>query len=94
MSAPLPHPSASSGDGTSGRAAARGKLSLATQQQREREKLLAVVAKSREPATHAHHCAAPATPSSVERVLRLLHCSAMKQVDVPYPSYKNHVSGF
>ncbi len=33
MSAPLPHPSASFGDGTSGRATARGKIALATQRQ-------------------------------------------------------------
>jgi len=42
--------------------------------------------KSHEPAinktrANSNHVA-PATPSSVERVLRLLHCSAMKQVDV------------
>ena len=69
MSAPLPRPSASSGNETSGRATSRGKLSLATQQQREREKLLAVLAKSREPAIdkiHAHNRAALATPSSVD----------------------------
>jgi hypothetical protein len=35
MSAPLPRPSASSGDGTSGRTTARGKIALATQRQRD-----------------------------------------------------------
>jgi hypothetical protein len=79
MSDPLPRPFASSGDGTSGRATARGKIALATQRQREREKLLAVVAKSREPAidkTHAHKRTAPATPSSADRANRLYQRSA------------------
>ncbi len=35
MLAPLPRPSASSGDGTSGRATARGKIALANQRQRD-----------------------------------------------------------
>ena len=86
MSAPLPRPSASSGDGTSGRATARGKIALATQRQREREKLLAVVAKSHEPAidkTHAHNCVALATPSSVDRANRLYQRSAEKLLKQP-----------
>ena len=81
MSAPLPRPSASSRAGTTGRTAARGKIAAATQQQKEREKLLAVVARSREPANdkaHAHHRAAPAMPSSVNRASRLSHRSAEK----------------
>ena len=86
MSAPLPRPSASSGDGMSGCATSHGKLSLATQRQREREKLLAVLAKSREPAIdkiHAHNRAAPATPSSVDRVNRLYQRSAEKLLKQP-----------
>ena len=81
MSAPLPRPSASSRAGTTGRIAARGKIAAATQRQKEREKLLAVVARSREPAidkAHAHSRAAPATPSSVDRASRLSHRSAKK----------------
>ena len=78
MSASPPRPSASSRAGMSGRTTARGKLAAATQRQREREKLLSVVAKSREPATHAHHRAAPATPSSIDRASRLSHRSAEK----------------
>ena len=81
MSAPLPRPSASSRAGTTGRIAARGKIAAATQRQKEREKLLAVVATSREPAiekAHAHPCAAPATPSSVDRASRLSHRSVEK----------------
>ena len=78
MSASPPRPSASSRAGMSGHTTARGKLAAATQRQREREKLLSVVAKSREPATHAHHRAAPATPSSVDRASRLSHRSAEK----------------
>ena len=81
MSAPLPRPSASTRAGTTGRTAARGKIAAATQQQKEREKLLAGVARSREPAidkAHAHHRAAPATPSSVDRASRLSHRSAKK----------------
>ena len=65
MSAPLPRPSASSRAGTTGRIAARGKIAAATQRQKEREKLLAVVARSREPANdkaHAHHRVAPIGP--------------------------------
>ena len=61
--------------------AARGKIAAATQRQKEREKLLAVVARSREPANdkaHAHHRVAPATPSSVDRASRLSHRSAEK----------------
>jgi hypothetical protein len=79
MSAPLPRPSASSGDGTSGRATARGKIALASQRKNECDKLLAVVAKSREPAiakTRAHKHMAPATPSSVERANRLYQRAA------------------
>ena len=86
MSTPLPHPSASSGNGTSGRATARGTIALATQRQREREKLLAVVAKSREPAidkTHAHNGVAPVTPSSVDRANRLYQRSAEKLLKQP-----------
>jgi hypothetical protein len=81
MSAPLPRPSASSRAGTTGRIAARCKIAAATQRQKEREKLLAGVARSREPAidkAHAHHRAAPATPSSVNRASRLSHRSAKK----------------
>jgi hypothetical protein len=80
MSPPLP----SSCAGTTGRTAARGggKLAAAAQRKREREKLLAVVARSREPASdkaHAHeHRATPATPSSVDRASRLSHRSAEK----------------
>jgi hypothetical protein len=69
MLAPLPHPSASFGDGMSGRATACGKIALATQRQREREMSLAVVAKSCEPVidkTHVHNRVAPKTPSSVD----------------------------
>jgi hypothetical protein len=86
MSAPLPRPSASSGDGTSGRATARSKIALATQRQHECEKLLAVVAKSHEPAidkTHAHNCVALATPSSVDRANRLYQRSAEKLLKQP-----------
>ena len=83
MLASLPRPSASSRAGMSGRTTARGKLAAATQRQREREKLLSVVAKSCEPATHAHHRAAPATPSSVDRASRLSHCSAEKLKQQP-----------
>ena len=78
MSPPLPRPSVSSRAGTTpGRTAARtGKIAAATQRKREREKLLAVVARSREPTTsdkaHAHqHRAAPSTPSSVDRASRV-----------------------
>ena len=78
MSASLLRPSASSRAGMSGRTTACGKLAAATQRQRERKKLLSVVAKSREPATHAHHCAAPATPFSVDRASRLSYSSAEK----------------
>jgi hypothetical protein len=80
MSPPLP----SSRAGTTGRTAARGggKLAAAAQRKRECEKLLAVVARSREPASdkaHAHeHGATPATPSSVHRASRLSHRSAEK----------------
>jgi hypothetical protein len=83
MSPPLP-PSVSSRAGTTGRTAARGngKLAAAAQRKREREQLLAVVARSREPASdkaHAHeHRAPPATPSSVDRASRLSHRSAEK----------------
>ena len=86
MSAPLPRPSASSGDGTSGRATARGKIALASQRKNECEKLLAVVAKSREPAiakTRAHKHTAPAMPSSVERANRLYQRSAEKMLNQP-----------
>ncbi len=62
----------------SGHTTARGKLAAATQRQREREKILSVVAKSREPATHAHHRVAQATSSSVDRASRLSHRSAEK----------------
>ena len=85
MSAQLPRPSASAG-AASGRAVIRGKIGIATQRQRERAMLLAQVDKSREPAidkTRAFNRAALATPSSAERVHRLLQRSAMKQVDVP-----------
>jgi hypothetical protein len=81
MSAPLPRPFASSRAGTTGHTAARGKIAAATQRQKEREKLLAVVATSREPAiekAHAHPRAAPATPSSVDRASRLSHRSVEK----------------
>jgi len=65
MSAALPRPSVSSRAGSTGRTSARGKPALASQRKSEREKLLAVVARSREPASdkaHAHqHRAAPAT---------------------------------
>ena len=96
MSASLPRPSASSRAGMSGRTTARGKLAAATQWQREREKLLSVVAKSRELAidkTHVHLRTAPATPSSVERAHRMLQHSAMKQVDVPLRASKVAHSG-
>ena len=86
MSAPLPCPSASSGDGTSGCATARGKITLASQRKNEREKLLAVVAKSREPAiakTRAHKHTAPAMPSSMERANRLYQRSAEKMLNQP-----------
>ena len=83
MLPPLPCPSVSSRAGTTGRTAARGgKLAAAAQRKREHEKLLAVVARSREPASdkaNAHeHRAAPATPSSVDRASRLSHRSAEK----------------
>ena len=78
MSASLPRPPASSRAGISGRTVARGKIAAATQRIREREKLLCIVAKSRESATHVHHCAAPVTPSSVDWASRLSHCSAEK----------------
>jgi hypothetical protein len=86
MSAPLPRPSASSGDGTPGRATARGKIALASQRKNEHEKLLAVVAKSRDPAiakTRAHKHTAPATPSSVERANHLYKRSAAKMLNQP-----------
>jgi hypothetical protein len=92
---PLPRPSASSGDGTSDRATAGGKIALATQWQREREKLLAVVAKSREPAidkTHAHKRTAPATPSSADRANRLYQRSAKKFLKQPAITYVSTVS--
>ena len=78
-----PRPSASSGDGTSGRATARGKIALATQRQCEREKVLAIVAKSRELAidkTHVHLRTAPATPSSVDCANQLYQHSAEKML--------------
>ena len=81
MSDPLPHPSASSRARTTGRTAARAKIAAATQRQKQHEKLLAVAARSREPAidkAHAHPCVAPATPSSVNRASRLSHRSAEK----------------
>ena len=86
MSAPLPHPSASSGNGTSGHATARGKIALASQWKNECEKLLAVVAKPREPAiakTRAHKHTAPATPSSVEHANRLYQRSAERMLNQP-----------
>ena len=79
MSDPLPRPSASSRARTTGRTAARAKIAAATQRQKEREKLLAVVATSREPAidkTHAHNRVAPAMASSVNRLNRLYQRSA------------------
>jgi len=81
MLSPLPRPSASSHAVTTGCTAARGKIAQATHRQREHEKLLAGVARSREPAVdkaHAHHHAVPATPSSVDRANRLSHRSAEK----------------
>ena len=84
MSASLPRPSsASSRTGMPGRTAARGKIAAATQRMRERERLLSIVAKSREPATHVHPRAAPATPSSVDRASRLSHRSAEKLKHTP-----------
>jgi len=86
MSAQQPHPSSSAGAAMSGRAASRSKLAEASQRQHERAMLLPRVDKSREPTvdkTHATNCAAPATPSSVERAHCLLQRSVMKQVDVP-----------
>ncbi len=63
-----------------------GKIGIATQLQREQEILLAQFDKFREQAINNtlanSNRAAPATPSSVERMHCLLHCSAMKQVDV------------
>ena len=86
MSPPLP----SSRTGTTGRTAARGsgKLAAAAQRKREHEKLLAVVARSREPTAsdkaHAHqHRAAPSTPSSVDRASCLSHRSAEKLKQQP-----------
>ena len=79
MSDPLSHPSASFGDGMSGRATACGKIALASQQKNELAKLLAVVAKSRETTidkTHAHNRVAPAMASSVNRLNRLYQRSA------------------
>jgi hypothetical protein len=81
MSDPLPRPSASSRARTTGRTAARAKIAAATQRQKERENLLAVVARSREPAidkAHAHPRVAPAMPSSINRASRLSHRSAEK----------------
>ena len=89
MSPPLSRPSVSSRAGTTGRTAARtGKIAAATQRKREREKLLAVVARSREPTAsdkaHAHqHRAAPSTPSSVDRASCLSHRSAEKLKQQP-----------
>jgi len=98
MPAALPRPSVSSPRaGSTGRTSARGKLALASQRKSEREKLLAVVARSREPASdkaHAHqHRAAPATaapataapetPSSIARASRLSHRSAEKLKQQP-----------
>ena len=90
MSPPLPRPSVSSRAGTpTGRTAARGsKIAAANQRKREREKLLAVVARSREPTAsdkaHAHqHRAAPSTPSSVDRASCLSHRSAEKLKQQP-----------
>jgi hypothetical protein len=85
LSAPLPRPSASSGDGTSGRATARCKIALASQQESEREKLLAVVAKPRELAiakTCAHKRMAPATLSSVDHANRLFQRNAEKMLKI------------
>ena len=84
MSAQLPCPSASPGAASG--PVIRGKIGIATQRQRERAFLLAQVDKSCEPAldkTHVFTRAAPATPSSVERVHRLPQRSATKQVYVP-----------
>jgi len=85
MLAQLPHPSASAGT-ASDCAVIRGKIGIATQLQREQEILLAQFDKFREQAINNtlanSNRAAPATPSSVERMHCLLHCSAMKQVDV------------
>ncbi len=78
MSASLPRPSASSRAGMPGCTAARGKIAAATQWMRERERLLSIVAKSREPTTHVDHRAAPVTPSSVDRASRVSHRSAEK----------------
>jgi hypothetical protein len=78
MSASLPRPSRSSRAGMPGRTVARGKIAADTQRMRERERLLSIVAKSRDPATHVHHRAAPATPSSVDQASRLSHHSAEK----------------
>ena len=84
MSASLPRPSPSSRAGIMpGRTAARGKIAAATQRMRERERLLSTVAKSREPTTHVHPRAAPATPSSVDRASRLSHRSAEKLKHTP-----------
>ena len=85
MSAHLPRPSTTAG-AASGCTVIRGKIGITTQRQRERAMLLAQVDKSHEPAinktrANSNH-EAPATPSSVECALRLLQCSAMKQIDV------------
>ncbi len=85
MSAHLPRPSTTAG-AASGCAVIRGKIGIATQRQHEQAMLLAQVDKSRERAINKTRAnsnrAAPATPSSVKCVHRLLHRSAMKQVDV------------
>jgi hypothetical protein len=85
MSTQQLHPSASAG-AASGHAVIHGKIGIATQRQHERAMLLAQVDKSREPAidkTRALNHLAPARPSSVEHVHRLLQRSVMKQVNIP-----------
>jgi hypothetical protein len=83
MSAQLPRPSASAAPGAamSGRTVIHSKIGIATQRQHERAILLAQVNnnKSHAPAidkTRVFNRAAPATPSSVRHVHRLLPASA------------------
>jgi hypothetical protein len=87
MSAQLPRRSTPPGSAAApGHSVFRSKIAIATQRQHDRACLLAQVDKSRESFVDKSRDisrAAPTTPSSIERVHRLLQRSVMKKVNVP-----------
>ena len=87
MSAQLPRRSTPPGSAAApGHSVFRSKIAIATQRQHDRACLLAQVDKSRESSIDKSRDisrAAPTTPSSIERVHRLLQRSVMKKVNVP-----------